>query len=255
MAVSSCIFNEDIADEDGQQEESSFTIKSGTYTDSRDNRSYKTITLGSFKSASLTGSTKKSIGTQTWMAENLAYLPSVVSSSNGSFTSPYYYVYKYEGSSVSSAKSTSYYKKYGALYNWAAAKNACPQGWHLPSDDEWEELVSILTENGFGYQGSGDDIAKALASTDDWDRSTTPGTIGNDPSRNNASGFNALPGGSRRYYGDFNGAEIVGHWWGSNEYDAKNASSKFLESEKSVLKKGFTYDVKEDGYSIRCVKN
>ncbi len=105
-----------------------------TFTDSRDGNVYKFV----------------KIGTQTWMAENLAYLPSVVGSATGSETTPYYYVYGYDGTSVTAAKATSNYTTYGVLYNWPAAmggfsssssnpsgvQGVCPAGWHLPSEAE-----------------------------------------------------------------------------------------------------------------------
>jgi hypothetical protein len=86
------------------------------------------------------------IGDQTWMAENLAWLPAVSPFFYGSQTSDYYYVYDYLGASVTEAKSTSNFQKYGVIYNWTAAMNgaagsilnpsevqgACPSGWHLP---------------------------------------------------------------------------------------------------------------------------
>jgi hypothetical protein len=60
------------------------------------------------------------IGDQVWMAENLAYYL-VSPSSQGSTTTPYYYVYDYQGSDVAIAKATDNYKTYGVLYNWPAA--------------------------------------------------------------------------------------------------------------------------------------
>ncbi|OQY02885.1 MAG: hypothetical protein B6I20_06115, partial [Bacteroidetes bacterium 4572_117] len=93
---------------------------------------------------------------------------------------------------------------YGALYTYAAATNGdsdgttqgvCPTGWHLPSDAEWTELTDYLTNNGYGYGGSGNDIAKSLAATSGWGADDTAGNIGNDQSSNNSSGFSALPGG------------------------------------------------------------
>ena len=100
----------------------------GTFTDSRDGKTYKWV----------------KIGKQVWMAENLAYLPVVSTSAEGSLIDPYYYVYDYEGSDVATAKSNSAYSTYGALYNWPAAVEACPSGWHLPNENEWATLAESL---------------------------------------------------------------------------------------------------------------
>ena len=89
------------------------------FKDSRDGYTYKTI----------------KIGNQTWLAENLRYLPEI---GNG------YYVYDYQGDIVDEAKRTQNYKDFGVLYNMSAAKDACPAGWHIPSDEEWKELERYL---------------------------------------------------------------------------------------------------------------
>ncbi len=78
------------------------------------------------------------------MVENLAYLHSVSDPEKGSDAFPYYYVYDYMNTSVIEAKSTVNYTEYGVLYNWYAAKKACPDGWHLPSDEEWKTLEKHL---------------------------------------------------------------------------------------------------------------
>jgi uncharacterized protein (TIGR02145 family) len=81
-------------------------MEKGTFTDPRDGKTYKTITIGK----------------QTWMAENLNY------EASGSKS--------YDNSESNS-------QKYGRLYNWETAKKVCPPGWHLPSDKEWQELVNF----------------------------------------------------------------------------------------------------------------
>jgi uncharacterized protein (TIGR02145 family) len=96
----------------------------GNFTDPRDGKTYKTV----------------EIGTQTWMAENLAY--------------------KVEKGCWAYDNNQSNVKTYGYLYDWKIAKEVCPSGWHLPSDSEWTILSDYLTSNGFGYEGSGNDIGK-----------------------------------------------------------------------------------------------
>lgn len=176
------------------------TILTGSFTDSRDGKTYKTV----------------KIGNQWWMAENLAYLPSVSPPTMESTTNPYYYVYGYYGTNVEEAKATSNYSTYGVLYNWPAAINSCPSGWHLPSESEWQELFSYLVNNGYGYEGSGDDINKSLAAQTNWNTSSIPGSIGNEPYSNNSSGFSALPAGDRStVYPYFFYIGVQTSWWSS----------------------------------------
>jgi len=63
------------------------------------------------------------IGDQCWIADNLAWLPEVSPSSQGSETDPIYYVYGYEGTNITEAKATENYQSYGVLYNWPASIN------------------------------------------------------------------------------------------------------------------------------------
>ena len=106
----------------------SFDGKKGNFTDPRDSHSYSWA----------------KIGTQIWMSENLAYLPSVSPSDQGSDSTSISYVYIYESTYVNTAKNTDNYKTYGTLYNWTMAQSACPDGWHLPSDVEWDVMANVL---------------------------------------------------------------------------------------------------------------
>ncbi len=99
-----------------------------TLTDPRDGNTYRTV----------------QIGDQRWLAENLKYLPSVCQGRPRRTVPAFHYVYDYQGDSVEEAKATANYRHYGVLYNWPAALEACPSGWHLPSDAEWSALTDFL---------------------------------------------------------------------------------------------------------------
>jgi len=205
----------------------SFTTKEGviygSFTDSRDGYVYKTV----------------KIGNQVWMAENLRYLPSVVGPEIESETTPYYYVYDYNGTNVSEAKTTDNFSTYGVLYNWTAACSSCPSGWHLPSDAERAELGEYL---------GGNEVAGAKlkeTGTTHWQSPNQGAT--------NASGFTALPGGIRLDYGSFYFIGNDGAWWSSTELDANYAFSRLLNYDNYHLVNN--YDYKVDGFSIRCVKD
>jgi len=189
-----------------------------------------------------------------------------------SFSEPYYYVYGYESTDVNAAKATSNYAIYGVLYNWSAAMNggvssstnpsgvqgACPEGWHLPSDSEWTAMMDFLISNGYNYDETilGNKLAKAMAATINWDKfSNDPGVPGNTdyPSFRNKSGFTALPGGERFINGVFSGIGNGGYWWNTTEEDSELATVYFISTSYSKVFRDYSY--KEQGYSVRCVKD
>lgn len=212
-------------------------IPGNTLTDIRDGKVYKTV----------------KIGDQTWMAENLAYLPAVSPREEMSITVPVYYVYDYNGTSVPAAKATSNYGTYGVLYNWPAAKAACPAGWHLSTEDDWTKLENYLIANGFNYDGttSGNKIAKSMAAQTSWLVSTKAGAIGNNLTLNNKSGFSALPGGLGSNDGFFE-IKRTGFWW-TSEFDESSSWFRLLDSDYTNLSGDTHY--KALGMSVRCVKD
>ena len=213
----------------GEQKSFSTLEGFGTLTDPRDSRVYKWV----------------AIGTQKWMSENLAFLPSVSPSTDGSETTAFYYAYGYEGSIVSSAKATVNYTTYGILYNWPASLTACPAGWHLPSDVEWTTLTNYL---------GGEEIAGGKLKETGTNYWTSPNT-----GANNETGFSALPGGNHR---DNNGSanlytdasfwtstenipEQGPHWaWGRQLYYATDNVYRYNG-----------YNRRSYGYSVRCIKD
>ena len=201
------------------------------------------------------------IGAQMWMKENLkttkfndgTSIPNVTDNAIwAGLTSPAYCWYNNDAAN--------YKVTYGGLYNWFTldiasngSKNVCPVGWHVPSDADWTTLTDYLTNNGFGYQGSGSDIAKSMAATSGWTTSGSAGSIGNDQASNNSSGFTALPGGSHNYIGQFNEMGRTGYMWSATERNTTQASTLVLPSEESLVIRAYGY--KQAGNSVRCVKN
>ena len=98
-----------------------FAQITGSFTDSRDGKVYKTATIGK----------------QTWMAENLAY-----KAKNGCWA------YNNDEKNVA---------LFGYLYTWETAKISCPKGWHLPNDKEWQQLIDYLG----GYDSAGGKLKSA----------------------------------------------------------------------------------------------
>jgi uncharacterized protein (TIGR02145 family) len=211
-----------------------------------DNRIYKTVTIGS----------------QVWMAENLAFLPSVSPSSQGSATEPHYYVFDYQGTEVVKAKQIANYKTYGVLYNWPAAmagsagsnsnpgkvQGICPAGWHLPADAEWKQLEKTLG------------MTQSQADATDW-RGTNQGTQLKSASGwysnafgNNTSGFSAVPGGYLNFFFvSFTEIGGNGYWWSSADYGSTIAWYRYLNNGSATA--GRKYTSTGHGFSVRCVKD
>ncbi len=219
--------------------------------DFRNNKSYTTVQIGS----------------QCWMAENLAYLPEVSPHSQGDTTEPYYYVYRYDGTNVTEAKATNSYQIYGVLYNWPAAmageassdsvpsgvRGICPPEWHIPADKEWKILEGEVDRtynsnnpnHGWdrtGYRGT--DAGKKLKSTSGWFENGH-GT--------DLYGFGALPGGGRRTYGSWLWPHRICYWWSSREYSGAIAWDRYLLYDESGSGRG--YESKARGASVRCLKD
>jgi uncharacterized protein (TIGR02145 family) len=168
---------------------------------------------------------------------------------------------------------TANYTTYGVLYNWPAAmadsasstanpsgvQGVCPDGWHLPSNDEWREMLNYLSDNGHNYDGTtgdiGDKIAKSLASTSGWLSSSDTGAVGNTdyPTYLNKSGFTALPGGNRTSSGRFTDIKNEGLWWSATENSAQSAYFRTITYKHSGAL--FQLSTKELGLSIRCVRD
>jgi uncharacterized protein (TIGR02145 family) len=165
----------------------------GKFTDTRDSKQYKTTTIGG----------------KTWMAENLNYLPP-------------------SGNSWCYDNDNSKCNQYGRLYDWNTARTVCPAGWHLPTRNEWNNLVTAV----------GSSAGTKLKSTSGW-KDNGNGT--------DEFGFSALSGGYRdtddgRFYSVGSG----GGWW-----TTATVYAFFL---------GIGGDAKtgDNGYydlSVRCVAN
>ena len=166
--------------------------------DTRDGKTYKTV----------------KIGEQVWMAENLNY-----KTENS-------YCYKDNESNCA---------KYGRLYTWYAAKEACPAGWHLPSKGEFETLFVAV--------GSNVVAGEKLKSTSGWIKNGN----GND-----VFGFSALPAGHRTGKGFYYEEDEVACFWSSTEL-GWSLAPRILLHIVGVAKLSNTD--KDNGYSVRCLKD
>ncbi len=199
------------------------------------------------------------IGTQTWMVENLKTTKYNDGTAIPVVTDNTAWANLTTGACCNYNNDEAIGTKYGKLYNWYAVETGklAPSGWHVPTDAEWITLKNYVSGN-MGTSGS---VAKALATTTDWAAYTDAGTIGNDLTKNNSSGFSALPGGERSFNdGTFSYVGSTGFWWSANEYDTYGALSRYLTFSGSLVYMGSSFGYvpandKQTGFSVRCIKD
>ncbi|NBW72399.1 MAG: hypothetical protein EBR24_06405 [Flavobacteriia bacterium] len=137
-------------------------------------------------------------------------------------------------------------KKYGKLYNCYAVNDSrglAPEGYHIPSDDEWMTLAN--------YLGGLEKAGVKMKSKEGWS---------NNSNGTNSSGFSALPGGFRWWFGDFQEIGNTCNWWSSTE------DSSYEET--GAVNQAFQYGINETGgklyrnsidrscgYSVRYIKD
>ncbi len=199
-----------------------FSTIGSHFTDPRDKYSYKILTIGN----------------QIWLGENLRYLPKVHSMSRLSIDSACYYVNGYNGQNLDSARQNYNYHTYGVLYNFKAALSACPIGWHLPSNEEWEELADSL---------GGRTIAGGKLKEMGYEHWSYP-NVG----ATNSSGFTALPGGFN-INAEYTLINNLGQWWSSTEYSTSLAEHQYLFYEYERFHNSISN--KSTGNSVRCIKD
>ncbi|HBE42592.1 MAG TPA: hypothetical protein DDW27_15590 [Bacteroidales bacterium] len=182
----------------------SFTFgqEAGSLTDPRDGRVYKTV----------------KIDDQVWMAENLAF--------------------KTESGCSVYEDVKDYQKTHGYLYTWEAATKACPDGWRLPSMQDWWYLSNFLG----GDEQSGGKLKQT--GTTSWESPNTGAT--------NSSGFTALASGR----GGDKALEHLGKtafFWTNVDDDDATSWCGALYHDRADLA---LYPVQKlNGFSVRCIKN
>jgi uncharacterized protein (TIGR02145 family) len=184
------------------------------------------------------------IGTQTWMAENLNY--------------------NAEGSKCYDNVEFNC-DVYGRLYNWSTAMNGsasstanpsgvrgiCPEGWHIPSDAEWDILSSFV--------GGSNTEGKYLKSQEGW-YSCGHSSSGKNYLCEDTYGFAALPGGfcysyysGGSYGGRFYSVGYSGYWWTASEGNSDNAYFRFMNYSYGYAI--LDYGDKSHLRSVRCLKD
>jgi uncharacterized protein (TIGR02145 family) len=150
--------------------------------------------------------------------------------------------------------STTYAVTYGRLYNWYAVndpRGLAPQGWHVPTDAEWNILTKYIDPNADTTQCCSNNAGSAMKTTTGWI---------NNGNGTNSSGFSGLPGGLRIYedssfyYEDssFYGVGRGGAWWSSSAFDSTNVWYRALNLNSYLFRR---YINKRNGLSVRVVRD
>jgi len=177
----------------------------GTFTDLRDGKMYRTVEING----------------QVWMAQNFDYE---------------------EEDSICYDNNNANGKKYGRLYTWEMAINVCPEGWHLPSREEWQKLVDFVNTN----KNANNAANRCLKSKEGWN------IRGTDDFR-----FTALPGGYRTD-SEFCKIGEYGRWWSSSEYDCTEngfACAYYCSIRNNGENLYWNHEYKRFLFSIRCVQD
>jgi uncharacterized protein (TIGR02145 family) len=194
------------------------------------------------------------IGEQWWMIENLRAthyrngdpIPHVVSNSEwGGLSTGAYCEYENDPTNVSA---------YGRLYNWYAVddpRGLAPEGWHIPTDDDWKQLEMFLGMT----QAEADEVNSR--GTDEGHKMRQSGTthwISPNQGASNASGFSALPSGYRHSDGlQFSHMNSHAFYWCSTGTSPSEAWTRRLESSDGGV---YRYDnERRCGFSVRCVRD
>jgi uncharacterized protein (TIGR02145 family)/uncharacterized repeat protein (TIGR02543 family) len=198
------------------------------------------------------------IGTQTWTVENLRTTKYndgtsiTLDTSTAKWASDTAGKYCY----YNNTNNADSINKFGALYNWYAVNtgNLAPAGWHVPTTTEWDTLENFLIANGYNYDSttSVNKIAKSMAAKTDWMTSTETGAVGNDLTKNNKSGFSALPSGYR-YNDGYCCLSTYAIFWCSSKTSGNFEYPRFLYYYS--LNTGKYGGEKSMGFSVRLLRD
>jgi uncharacterized protein (TIGR02145 family) len=170
------------------------------------------------------------IGEQCWFHENLNYD---------------------SGNSWCYNNDTSNCNIYGRLYDWATALGVCPPGWHLATENDWNNLEGEMDSffnvgdpewEDFGFRGF--DVSTNIKSATGWNNN------GNGTDINN---FSLLPIGLKTVSGEFSRLGDLGYYWTSKEKSSELAYFRYFDYYHEESSRAY-FD-KNNGYGVRCVQN
>ncbi|MBN1416899.1 MAG: T9SS type A sorting domain-containing protein [Bacteroidales bacterium] len=192
-------------------------------TDTRDDQQYSIVLIGN----------------HWWMAENLnigTWIDLIGNQTDNSQIQKYCY-----------NNLSSYCNTYGGLYQFNEMMNynldnpqgICPDGWHIPSDNDWKELEFAAT------------MAEGDLDKTGWERGTNQGTF---LKEGGGSGFEALLGGMINPQHSCSENGSTGYFWTANQWDTKYSWSRAFQSDLSTISRNNKSN-QHDALSVRCVKD
>lgn len=218
--------------------------------------------LGLFACGKSSHAPEVTIGNQIWMIKNL----DVSTFRNGDIIPEAKTIEEFTSAGEQSKPAWCYYendpangKKYGKLYNWYAVndpRGLAPKGWHIPSEEEWRNLVSYLSVGG----EKGTEANDKMKSVSDWTGQLVES--GANYNGNNSSGFDGLPGGQMEYsqtHGpDFDDLHWLGCWWSSTntgKYREMDAAFSIMLGYNGYQIYFQDAEYQISGLSVRCIKD
>jgi len=195
------------------------TFAQNTFIDPRDGKKYKTV----------------NIGAQTWMARNLDY-----AGEDGDI-------------GICSDNDPKNCEIYGRLYKWEDAMLACPDGWHLPTDEEWMALAN--------FAGGLNTAGRKLKAKSGWEKWDCEWNAVDDRGRTtklskcnlDSYGFSALPSSSKSTFGDWWTA-TESHWGAIDTYMLFNSTEMMFQGKVWKMYQSNNNYSKTKTLSVRCLK-
>jgi uncharacterized protein (TIGR02145 family) len=192
------------------------------------------------------------IGTQTWMAENLKTTKYNDGTTIHNITVDATWAAANTGAYSDYSNIPANSTTYGRLYNWYAVdnnvftrgasnggKNVCPTSWHVPTDAEWLTLTTYL---------GGESVAGGKLKETGTTHWTTPNS-----GTTNETGFTALPFGNRTNDGIYLHIKDYGFWWSTTEYSTTTAWPRSMHYGTTYVNR--YYSNKQFGFSVRCLRD
>jgi uncharacterized protein (TIGR02145 family) len=162
---------------------------------------------------------------------------------------------------------------FGGLYKWQSIWGAdisvptgdepvqgiCPTGWHLPAENDWDQLTEYLIGHGYNYNHTLENnlIGKSLASKDHWSTFSNPptGSPGYEMANNNSTGFNAMPSGLFQANGTYTEQGISAGFWSAIPSNSETGSAYMRRISFRDRELQIDSISKSAALAVRCVKS